>query len=77
MAFIVYLALWRLSAPDHAKGVRIALARLADTTGLSRSTVQSALDHLTKRQLLSTRRANPTAIPVHTVLRPWAQRRTK
>ncbi|HMN40487.1 MAG TPA: helix-turn-helix domain-containing protein [Phycisphaerales bacterium] len=74
-AFIVYLALWRLSSPDPARGVRIPHARLADATGLSRSTVQHALAHLAKRQLISTRRAPPPAVPLHTVLRPWARRR--
>lgn len=74
-AFIVYLALWRMSAHDLAKGVRIPLARLADATGLSRSTVQHALTHLAKRQLLTTRRATPTAVPLHAIQRPWSRRR--
>jgi DNA-binding MarR family transcriptional regulator len=74
-AFIVYLALWRLSADDATKGIRIPLAQLAGATGLSRSTVQHALNHLAKRQLISTRRASPTAVPLHSVLRPWARRR--
>jgi hypothetical protein len=72
-AFLVYLALWRLSSdsPDSTKGIHVSLQHLAALTGLSRSTVQHSLSHLSRRQLISTRRASPTAIPRHTVLRPW------
>jgi len=75
-AFIVYLALWRMAGAEPGRGVRVSLGGLADATGLSRSTVQHALDHLAKRQLVETRRANPTAVPSHTILRPWARRRS-
>ena len=74
-AFILYLALWRLSTPDLSKGIRIPHAQLAAATGLSRSTIQHALAHLAKRQLITTRRASATAVPHHTILRPWARRR--
>ena len=74
-AFLVYLALWRIAGADASKPVRIALGQLALATGLSRSTVQHALNHLVKRQLIAIRRASATAIPAHTVLRPWARRR--
>jgi hypothetical protein len=76
-AFLVYLALWRLAAahPDSSRGIHASLQHLAALTGLSRSTVQHALTHLAKRQLIATRRATPTAVPQHTVLRPWARRR--
>ncbi len=74
-SFILYLTLWRMSAHDPSKGVRIPLAQLADATGLSRSTVQHALEHLAKRQLIASRRASPTAVSLHTVLKPWVRRK--
>jgi DNA-binding MarR family transcriptional regulator len=69
-ALAVYLALYR----EGAKGnwsVRRSHQAIAEATGLSRSAVQSALAHLKKRQLISTSRANPTAVPLHRVNRPW------
>lgn len=73
-AFLVYLWLWHRTAAAPAAGVRISHQRLADATGLSRSTVQHALDHLAARQLLTSRRASPTAVPLHIIHRPWARR---
>lgn len=73
-SFLVYLFLWRRSAANPAAGVRISHGRLALATGMSRSTVQEALEHLASRQLITTRRASPTAVPVHVVLRPWERR---
>ncbi|MCC6676631.1 MAG: helix-turn-helix domain-containing protein [Phycisphaerales bacterium] len=73
-AFLVYLWLWHRTADDPSAGVRLSHQRIADATGLSRSTVQHALEHLAGRQLLTTRRGSPTAVPLHIVLRPWARR---
>ncbi len=73
-AFLVYLCLARLVGKEKGESVRVSLQRLALATGLSRSTVQDALAHLAKRQLITTKRASPTAVPQHTVHRPWARR---
>jgi DNA-binding transcriptional MocR family regulator len=43
---------------------------LAETTGLSKSAVQTALELLRRRQLIETRPSTPTATPEHRVLRP-------
>lgn len=74
-SFLVYLLLWRRSAANPAAGVRISHGRLALATGLSRSTVQEALEHLASRQLIATRRATPTSVPLHVVQRPWERGR--
>lgn len=74
-SFLVYLALWRRWSRKAGEGVRISHQQLAYATGLSRSTVQEALEHLARRQLIQTKRASATAVPVHLVLRPWMRGR--
>ena len=73
-SFAVYLSLWRMTLAIAQPQVRISHQRLARATGLSRSTVQAALDHLVRRQLIHSSRSTPTSVPIHTVLRPWARR---
>lgn len=72
-SFLVYLAIWRRWSKKTGDGVRISHQQLAHASGLSRSTVQEALEHLALRQLIETRRASATAVPVHVVLRPWVR----
>ena len=70
-SYVIYLYLFR-QASQHANwSVRMSHQSIATATGLSRSTVQSALAHLQKRQLIASSRAHPTAVPLHRVLRPW------
>ena len=68
-AFLVYLMLWWRQARGY--DMTLSLQQLADATGLSKSAVQGALRHLTRRQLVRAYRATPTAIPQYTLLRPW------
>lgn len=70
-AFIVYLALWRLSHGSGRATVRVALQDIAEATGLAKRSVQGALGWLAKRKLIGVARASMTAVPVYTVLRPW------
>jgi DNA-binding GntR family transcriptional regulator len=70
-AFIVYLQLFRLTHGAKQPTVQIALLDLAELTGLSKRSIQSALSWLVKRKLISVARESITAIPVYTVLRPW------
>ncbi len=70
-AFVVYLFLWRSTHAAQEASVRVALVDIADGTGLSKRSVQSALTWLAKRKLISIARASITAIPEYTVLRPW------
>ena len=70
-AFIVYLALWRLSHGRGKATIQVALLDIAEATGLSKRAVQDALGWLSKRRLVSITRASITAVPVYTVLRPW------
>jgi len=70
-AFLVYLALWRLTHGAGAATTQVALGDLADATGLSKRSVQTALGWLARRRLIEVARANVTAVPVYTVMRPW------
>jgi len=70
-AFLVYLVLWRLTHHAGAPMAQVALRDVAEATGLSKRSVQNALSWLVKRKLISVTRANITAVPVYTVMRPW------
>src|SRR6059058_5929788 len=73
-ALVVYLFLWRATAGTRPRHVRISHNGIADETGLSKSSVQAALRHLTKRRLVRSERETPTSTPVHFPLRPWLRR---
>lgn len=70
-AFLVYLYLWRQIRQGES---RLPLQRIAEGTGLSKRSVQTAIDRLESRRLLRVKRESITAIPEYTVLRPWARR---
>jgi hypothetical protein len=70
-AFIVYLSLWRSTNGDARQTAQVALQDIAESTGLSKRSVQDAVAWLSKRKLISISRANITAVPVYKVLRPW------
>jgi hypothetical protein len=72
-ALVLYLALWRRSSPGFGP-VRLSHQALCNATGLSRSAVQDSLEWLRQRRLLQVRKATPTSVPEHTVLRPWTRR---
>ena len=70
-AFIVYLYLWRQTHGERRDTAQVALQDIAESTGLSKRSVQDAVSWLSKRKLVSISRASITAVPVYTVLRPW------
>jgi len=70
-AFVVYLFLWRATHGAKAATAQVALVDIAERTGLSKRSVQSALTRLVRRKLISVARERITAVPVYTVLRPW------
>ena len=69
-AFLVYLWLTGEQSRQNAP-VAISYQQLAESTGLSRSSAQAAVRWLLRRKLLSSTRANATAVPVYTVNFPW------
>ena len=67
-AFLVYIFLYRQASGGE---VQIALRDIAESTGLSKRSVQNALTRLIRRRLVSARRDHITAVAVYTILRPW------
>jgi hypothetical protein len=70
-AFIVYLWLWRKSRGEGRDRIGASLQTIADQTGLSKSAVQAAIRHLTRRRLVEAERDGPTSAPIYAVLEPW------
>ncbi len=70
-AFLVYLKLWHACGGPERRGRGLSLITLALETGLSKSSVQSAIRRLSRRGLVNIRRTSPTAIPIYTVNAPW------
>ncbi|MGA7713688.1 MAG: MarR family transcriptional regulator [Rhizomicrobium sp.] len=70
-AFLVFLKLWHISGGPGGRGTPISLANLAIETGLSKSSVQSAVRRLQRRGCITAKRASPTAVPVYSVHAPW------
>ena len=69
-SFLVYL--W-LAAEAQRQGspVLVSYQDLAEATGLSRSSAQSATGWLVRRKLLSVEKETVTAVPLYTVRSPW------
>jgi DNA-binding MarR family transcriptional regulator len=73
-AYLVYLKLWHLCAGPGRRGTPLSLQTLATETGVSKSSVQSAVRRLKRRGLIQARRSAPTAVPLYTVLTPWRRK---
>jgi DNA-binding MarR family transcriptional regulator len=70
-AFLVYLHLHGQAACIDWKPVAASLRLIAEATGLSKSAVQTAMQTLHRRGLIQSTRIHATAVPTHSVLRPW------
>jgi len=70
-AFIVFLKLWHACGGCGRRGKALSLTTLAVESGLSKSSVQSAVRRLERRGLVTVLRTSPTAVPVYTVNAPW------
>jgi hypothetical protein len=70
-AYLVYLYLYGQATRAKWKPVQASLRTLAETTGLSKSAVQAALELLRRRELIKTTSDHSTATPAHRVLRHW------
>jgi hypothetical protein len=72
-AFLVYLWLWRRTrGATHAAGASAQM--IADGTGLSKGSVQTAVRALVRRKLVEVRRRTLTATPTFTLLCHWRAR---
>ena len=68
-AFLVYLT---LTTDEGAP--RLSHAQLAERTGLSKRSVQDAVQHLIDRKLLGVTRRGATDVPRYEPLTPWRRR---
>jgi len=76
VAFLVYL--WLAAAHSQkAPMVQISYQDLAESIGISKSSVQAAVGWLARRKLLAVIKRNATAVPEYTVLTPWKDRHKK
>jgi IclR helix-turn-helix domain len=71
--FVVYLFLLRQVAKARRDTVSVSLQTIAAKTGLSKSTVQTALRHLRRRKLIDPSITATVTAPVRRVLRPWVR----
>jgi len=67
-AFIVYLAIVAAAAEGRAL---LSHSALADRTGFSKRSCQSAVAHLARRGLIELHRSGVTEIAEYRPLRPW------
>ena len=73
VAFLVYLWL----AAEHKRRdavVQVSYQEMAESIGVSKSSVQASVRWLVRRRLLAASKANATATPRYTVLSPWRDR---
>jgi hypothetical protein len=70
--FVVYLFLLRRAAKGRDT-VCVSLQTIATKTGLSKSTVQTALRHLRRRKLLDPTVTATVTAPVRRIMRPWVR----
>jgi CRP-like cAMP-binding protein len=71
--FVVYLYLLRQTVRARRDTVSVSLQTIAANTGLSKSTVQTALRHLRRRKLIDPGLAATVTAPVRRVMRPWVR----
>ena len=72
-AYLVYLHLYRQTEGLGRSSFSISYAVLADNTGLSKRSVQSAVAHLLDRRLIKKKLSRPTQTPIYSVLTPWVR----
>jgi len=70
-AYLVFLWLYGRAARTKWKPVEASVRSLAEETGLSKSAVQTALDLLRRRELITTQANHATAMPKHRIRRHW------
>jgi DNA-binding GntR family transcriptional regulator len=70
-AYLVYLHLYGQSVRKEWRPVAASLRTLAESTGLSKSAIHTALAHLRRRKLIVSTRGRATATSRHHILRHW------
>jgi hypothetical protein len=73
VSFLVYL--W-LAAEQQRRNsvVQVSYQELSENIGISKSSIQAAVNWLSRRKLIAASKENPTATPRYTVFTPWKGR---
>jgi hypothetical protein len=72
VSFLVYL--WLAAEQQRRKKIiQISYQELAESIGVSKSSVQAAVSWLIRRKLLAASKENATAVPRYSVLSPWRE----
>jgi hypothetical protein len=76
VCFLVYV--W-LAAESGRRGgdVEISYREIAESVGVSKSSVQGAVGWLVRRKLLAVKKSSVTARPCYSVLGPWRKARSQ
>ena len=70
VCFFVYL--WLAAEQGRRNGeVEISYREIAESVGVSKSSVQAAVSWLIRRKLIGVRKVSVTATPCYSVLCPW------
>ena len=72
-AYIVYLYLWRRTRAA-TRGATASYQMIADGTGLSKGSAQTAVGWLAQRRLIEVKRRTPTSALSFTLLCHWRER---
>jgi hypothetical protein len=73
VCFLVYV--WLTAEAGRRDGaVEISYRELAESIGVSKSSVQGAVGWLVRRKLIEVRKSSVTATPCYAVLSPWRKR---
>jgi hypothetical protein len=72
-AFVLYLWLYAMTRGMGRRSAAFSYQMLTDRTGLSKRSVQRAVAHLQRRQLIRLGRKSATAVPEYTVATPWVR----
>jgi hypothetical protein len=73
VCFLVYL--WLAAEQQKRDGaVQVAYREIAESIGVSKSSVQAAVGWLIRRKLVAATKDHVTATPCYTVLSPWRDR---
>src|SRR4051794_8479567 len=75
-AFLVYFHLYCQTVAIGRISFAASHSVLADSIGISKRSVQSAIGRLMARRLVRRRKTSATSVPIYTVLTPWVRPRT-
>ena len=73
-AYLIYLHIWMQTRGQGVESAPLSHQRMSESTGLSKSAVQSAVRLLKRRRLIRAQKPTVTSTPEYSVQRPWDRR---